>query len=115
MEKNPRSWQKTIIIPVHKKGNVKGCEKYRGINVLNSSYKIYTDIIKNKLYTYYRNKLGEEQNGFQIGRSLSDGYFTLNICLEKHRGFNIDTHITFVGFKKDFARKLKIIIRNSTQ
>jgi len=31
-------------------------------NLLNSGY--YANIIKNKLYTYYRKKLGEEQNGF---------------------------------------------------
>jgi len=52
---------------VHRKGNNKDCENYRGINLLNSGYKIYANIIKNKLYTCYINKLGEEQNGFQNG------------------------------------------------
>jgi hypothetical protein len=34
------SWQKAIIILVHRKGNVKDCENYGRINVLNSGYKI---------------------------------------------------------------------------
>jgi hypothetical protein len=39
-------------------------ENYRGIQLLNSGYKIYGNIIINMLYTYYRSKLGEEQKGF---------------------------------------------------
>jgi len=57
----PKSWLNPII-PVCKKYG----ENYRGINVLNSGCKIYTYIIKNKLYNSYKNKLGEEQNGFII-------------------------------------------------
>jgi hypothetical protein len=57
--------KKIIVISVHKKGNIKIYENYRRINLLNSSYKIYTNIIKNKFYTCYKNKLGEEQNRFQ--------------------------------------------------
>jgi hypothetical protein len=46
---------------------MKKFETYRGITVLNSGYKIYNNIHKNKLYTYYKNKLVEEQDGFQKG------------------------------------------------
>jgi hypothetical protein len=35
-EEPPESWQKAIIIPLQKKGNIKDCEYYRGINLLNS-------------------------------------------------------------------------------
>jgi sorting nexin-29 len=63
----PESWQKAIIVPLHKKGDIKKCENYRGISLLNSGYKIYANIIKNKLYEYYKGKLGEEQNGFRRG------------------------------------------------
>jgi len=42
-EEPPESWQKAIIIPDHKKGNIKDCENYTGINFLNSGYKIYVN------------------------------------------------------------------------
>jgi hypothetical protein len=59
MEKRTsKGWLKAIIIPVHTKGNIKH-ENYRG------GCKINTNIIKNKLYTYYKNKL-DEQNRFII-------------------------------------------------
>jgi hypothetical protein len=54
-------------VPLHKKGNIKTCENYRGINLLNSGYKMYAKIIKNKLYGYYKGKSGKDQNGFQRG------------------------------------------------
>jgi hypothetical protein len=48
--------------------------------------------------------IGEEQNGFRKGRSWSDGYFSLKLIIEKHREFNIETHLAFVDFKKTFHK-----------
>jgi hypothetical protein len=98
----PESWKKALIVPLHKKGDTKKCENYRGISLLNSGYKIYGNIIKNKLYVYYKGKLGEEQNGFRRGRSCSDGYFSLKLIIEKHREFNIETHLAFIDHEKVF-------------
>jgi sorting nexin-29 len=93
---------KAIIVPLHKKGDIKKCENYRGISLLNSGYKMYANIIKNKFYEYYKAKLGEEQNGFRRGCSCSDSYFSLNLIIEKHREFNIETHLAFIDFEKAF-------------
>jgi sorting nexin-29 len=82
-------------VPLHKK-----CENYRGISLLNSSYKIYANIIKNKIYEYYKEKLGEEQNGFRRAQSCADSYFSLKPITEKHREFNIETHFAFIDFEK---------------
>jgi hypothetical protein len=35
----PESWQKALIVPLHKKGDIKKCENYRGISLLNSGKK----------------------------------------------------------------------------
>jgi hypothetical protein len=76
--------------------------KITEISLLNSGYKIYANIIKNKLYEYYKGKLGEEHNGFQRGRSCSDSYFSLKLITEKHREFNIKTHLASTDFEKAF-------------
>jgi hypothetical protein len=83
---------------------------------LNSRYKIYVNIIKKKLSRYYESILGKEQNGFRKGWSCSDGYLTMKILLEKHREFNMETHIAFVDLKKAFDKinrtKLLEILQN---
>jgi hypothetical protein len=62
MDKNhSESCQKSITIAVHKKGNNEDCENCTGINLLNSGYKMYTNIIKNKLYT--STKINYVKNG----------------------------------------------------
>jgi hypothetical protein len=44
------------------------------LSLLNLGYRIYANIIKNKLYDYYKDKLGEEQNGFRRGLSCYDSF-----------------------------------------
>jgi len=99
-----RTPRKMAKAPVHKKGNIKDCGNYRGINLLNSGYKIYANIIKNKLYTYYRNKLGDKTEWIPKQQPCSNGYFTLKILIEKHREFNFKTHTAFLDFKNAFDR-----------
>jgi hypothetical protein len=41
---------------MHKAGNIKHSNSYKGINSMNSGYKFTTSIIKNKLCTYFKNK-----------------------------------------------------------
>jgi hypothetical protein len=71
----PESWQKPLVVPLHKKGDPRKCENYRRISLLISGYRTYVNIIKNKLYEYYKGKL--EKNTFQRGLSCADGYFSL--------------------------------------
>jgi hypothetical protein len=49
------------------KGGRKYPNNYRGINLLNSCYKIYTKILDETMYTL-RNFLDEIQTGFRKGR-----------------------------------------------
>ncbi|KAJ4448741.1 hypothetical protein ANN_00132 [Periplaneta americana] len=42
--------------------------------------------------------------GFRKGRSCAGGYFTMKLLLEKHKEFNIETHMAFVDFKKAFDK-----------
>jgi hypothetical protein len=39
-EELPDQWKESIIVPVHKKGDKIGCNNYRGISLLSTSYKI---------------------------------------------------------------------------
>jgi len=44
-------------------------DNYRGISLLNTGYKIYSNIIAKRLTAIAQTLLLEEQNGFRKGRS----------------------------------------------
>ena len=57
-ERIPKDWRKSIICPIHKKGDKLTCANYRGICLLSTSYKIFTGIIKKKLEIYSEKTIG---------------------------------------------------------
>src|SRR5215470_7191404 len=65
----PQEWETGIVINIHKKGSKNKCENYRGITLLPAAYKLFTNIMKNKLNAHLEEEMEEEQCGFRKGRS----------------------------------------------
>jgi hypothetical protein len=53
------------LIQIHKKGDKRMCENYRGINITNPFIKIPGNLIKNWMQKFYKGN--EEQRGFTKG------------------------------------------------
>jgi hypothetical protein len=51
----PGGWKRHIIIPLFKNGNKQNPKNYRGINFLNTCYKIFNKIINEKLKQCVKN------------------------------------------------------------
>ena len=60
----PSEWNTAIIVPVHKKGDSRRCDNYRGISLLNVSFKICENIIIACLGTAIEEHARENQAGF---------------------------------------------------
>jgi hypothetical protein len=73
----PNEQRETIVIPILKKGDKMDSKNYRGINILNTCYKVYSKITNTKLKQYSEKFMSEEQNGFRKGRLCADAIFTL--------------------------------------
>jgi len=58
-EKLPEGWKKSIIVPVHKKGDKTDCNNYRGISLLPTTYKILSNILLSMLIPYAKEIIGD--------------------------------------------------------
>jgi hypothetical protein len=67
----PDDWEKARIISLFKKGERLSCENYRGLSLLNTSYKVYSKILTNRLKVIADKLFLEEQSGFRQGRSCN--------------------------------------------
>ena len=102
----PSMWQKAIIVPIPK-SSLKDPHvplNYRGISLLSCIYKIYTNLINNRLVKYCENSCSivDEQNGFRSGRSCTDHLFALTSIVKNRINQNMSTFAAFVDFKKAF-------------
>ncbi|KAI5717474.1 hypothetical protein M8J77_006391 [Diaphorina citri] len=101
-EKMPSEWTKAVIIPIHKKGDKKECGNYRGISLLNTTYKILSLIILERLKPFTDEIVGDYQAGFKKNKSTTDQIFSLRQILEKRIEYGKETVILFVDFKKAY-------------
>jgi RNAse (barnase) inhibitor barstar len=101
-EEIPTTWHMSVLCPVHKKGDAMICQNYRGISLLNTCYKIVSNIILNRIKPYTREIIGEYQSGFMPGKSTVDQIHTIKQIVEKSHEFDIDVHLLFVDFKQAY-------------
>jgi len=45
----PKDWRKSIIIPLYNRGDKEKAGNYRGISLLCTAYKIYAEVLRNRL------------------------------------------------------------------
>lgn len=96
----PTEWELGIILPIHKKGNKRDCNNYRGVTLLSNVSKIYERLLDNRLKTKIESQLEESQSGFRKGRGIQDHIFTIKQLIEKH--FNNDIYVAFIDLQKAF-------------
>jgi hypothetical protein len=99
-EEMSEEWQAAIICPIYKKGNKLECKNYRGISLLNVTYKIFTNILAQGIKVYTEEILSEYQCGFRQGRSTTNHIFTIRQILEKSYEYNISLHQLYIDFKQ---------------
>lgn len=101
----PGTWSKSIMIPIHKKGDINSADNYRGISLLDIFGKIYTSILNRRLTFFVNmyNKITESQAGFREGYSTIDNAFILMSLIQKYlTKKKSKLYVCFVDFQKAF-------------
>ena len=107
-EKVPKKWNECRVTLLHKGGHKskKELRNYRPIALTNTVGKIFSAVLNERLCKWIeRNRvLGEEQNGFRIGRRAEDNIFVLNEMIERKRSEGRKLYLGFLDIEKAYDR-----------
>ena len=65
-EKLPEEWKELIIVPIHKKGDKTDCNNYRGLSLLPTTYKIFSNILLSRLIPCAKETIGIINVAFDV-------------------------------------------------
>ena len=102
----PRIWMEGIIHPIFKGGDMYDPLNYRGITLVNVTFKIYFAVLNNRLLAWAEesNVLNDEKNGFRTLRSCIDHMYVLYTTVKIRLLHNKETFACFIDAKKAFNK-----------
>jgi len=84
------------------KGTKCKCENYRVITLLPTAYKLFANIIKNRLNECVEEEMVEEQCGFRKGCSCTNAIFMVQQIIEKRKEHNLPLFLLFIDYEKAY-------------
>ena len=83
--------EKSVFIPILKKGNAKECLNYHTIAFISHASRVILKILQVRLQQYMNQELPDIQAGFRKGRGTSDQIANIHWITEKARKFQKKT------------------------
>ena len=94
--------EKSVFIPIPKKGNAKECSNYRTITFISHVSKVMLKILQARLQQYVNGELPDVQAGFRKGRGTRDQIANIRWIIEKAREFQKNICFCFSDYAKAF-------------
>ena len=79
--------EKSVFIPIPKKGNAKECSNYLTIALISQASKVMLKILQIRLQQYMNHELPDVQAGFRKGRGTRDQIANNRYIIKKVREF----------------------------
>ena len=79
--------EKSVFIPIPKKGNAKECSNYCTIALISYSSKVMLEILQARLQQYVNHELPDVQVGFRKGKGTRDQIANIRWIVKKAREF----------------------------
>ena len=95
-----RDWQDAVVVPIPKKSDLKQCDHWRGISLLDMVGKVLGRIIQGRLQVIAENILPESQSGFRKKRGCAHMIFVARQLVEKAREHSESLYVLFVELRK---------------
>ena len=68
----PEDWERSVFIPIPKKGNARECSNYRTIALISHASQVMLKILQARCQQYVKHQLPEVQIEFRKGRESRD-------------------------------------------
>ena len=94
--------ERSIFIPIPKKGNAKECSNYNTIALISHTSKVMLKIFQARLQQYVNHELPDVQAGFRRGRGTRDQIANIRWIREKAREFQKNIYFWFIHYAKAF-------------
>ena len=96
--------EKSVFIPIPKKGNAKECSNDRTVALISHASKVMLKILQARLQQYVNHELPDVQAGFRKGRGTRDQVASIHWIIAKAREFQKKIYFCFIDFAKAFDR-----------
>ena len=83
----PQDWERSVFIPIPKKGNAKECSNYLTIALISHASKVMLKILQTRLQQYMNRELPDVQAGFRKGKGTRDQIANICWIIKKEREF----------------------------
>ena len=98
----PQDWNRSVFIPIPKKGNAKECSNYRTIALISHASKVMLKILQARLQQHMNRELPDVQAGFRKGRGIRDQIANTCWIIKKAREFQKSIYFCFINYAKAF-------------
>ena len=94
--------EKSVFIPIPKKGNAKECSNYHTIVLISHTSKVMLKTPQVRLQQYMNREITDVQAGFRKGRGTRDQFANIHWIMEKARAFQKNIYFCFIDYAKAF-------------
>ena len=94
--------EKSVFIPIPKKGNAKECSNYHRTALISHASKVILKILQTRLQQYMNHELPDVQAGFRKGRGTRDKIANIHWIIKKARKFQKNINFSFIDYAKAF-------------
>ena len=94
--------EKSVFIPIPKKGNAKECSNYCTIALISHASKEMLKILQARLQQYVTRELPDVQAGYRKNRGIRDQIANICWTMDKAREFQKNIYFCFIDYAKAF-------------
>ena len=98
----PQPWERSVFIPIPKKGNAKNCSSYHTIALISYTSKLMLKILQARFQQYVNRELSDAQTEFRKGRGTRDQIANICWIIKKAREFQKNIYFCFIDYAKAF-------------